>query len=165
MVKIALLLIGIFLLADPIRAESDSAGVAANVNGEAISRAEVDRQVKDWLDHQDPDLLRPELEARTREIKIEKLNTLIDRVLAIQAFYREGDKVPDDYVDGQLNDIVKNEYGGDRSAFDRTLIERKVPLEKYRQEIADNYIVGQMHSRFGWHPVLFPAQECRYQDL
>jgi hypothetical protein len=67
---------------------------------------------------------------------------MVDRQLIIDDFRSQGHVIPTSYTDERINDIVKDEYGGDRNAFIRTLGERKVPLARYRTEIEDNAIVG-----------------------
>ena len=149
--KSALLFVaGFALLAGAVHADSASAGIAATVNGEAITVAELDRQTEGWPAD------------KLRERKQQALQVLIDRTLIIQAFYREGIQVPKDYIDGQMNEIVKDEYGGDHAAFERTLAERGITLEKYRQEIANNCIVGYERTH---HPRTWQAYLRQTADI
>lgn len=128
-------------------AEQAPAGVAAVVNGQPISFAELDKQIKDELPVLSTHYQGTELEAKTRELKERKLHTLIDRDLLIQSFYKTGGKIPDSFIDDRVNDIIQHEYGGDRTSFERTLQERDITLKAYREEIADNLIVGYMRTK------------------
>jgi hypothetical protein len=146
--KLGLFLVGLFAWLLPLRAESLAAGVAATVNGEVIRTMDVDRRVEPWLSAYFSDLHGADLTAKRTEREKEELRAMIDRALIIQAFYLEGGKVPDALIDGRVDDIVKNEYGSDYGAFERTLRERGITLKKYREEIADNYIVGTLRASY-----------------
>jgi beta-lactamase regulating signal transducer with metallopeptidase domain/biopolymer transport protein ExbD len=80
-------------------------------------------------------------------IRRQILDLYIDRELIIQDFKSSGKFIPDDYVDKYLKDIVEHEYQGDAVAFARTLASREMTLEEYRDEIADNAIVGYMREK------------------
>jgi len=150
--KIVFLLAVSLVLTRSAYAESISDGVAATVNGEVITVSELNRQLDTGFVSVSPNLPDSELEKEKNERRQEMLWALIDRDLLIQTFYRDGGKVSQDFVDASLNEIVKSEYGGDHAAFIQTLAERGITLKKYRHEIEDNYIVGQMRARFGSIP-------------
>jgi hypothetical protein len=59
----------------------------------------------------------------------------------------QGGFIPDTYTNERINDVIREEYGGDRVAFIKTLYERGVTMQKYRDEIQDNAIVGYMRNK------------------
>jgi parvulin-like peptidyl-prolyl isomerase len=67
--------------------------------------------------------------------------------LIIQDFKKAGGFIPETYTNERIGDIIRNEYGGDRVLFIKTLYERGVTMQKYRDEITDNAIVGYMRNR------------------
>ncbi|MCE0498116.1 MAG: SurA N-terminal domain-containing protein [Methylacidiphilales bacterium] len=141
------ILLPLFLPLNPLRAEPAPSDPAAIVNGQAISFAELDRQVESASVDIRSCYQGAELETKIRALQLEKLNALIYRVLIIQAFYKDGGKIPDGYIDAQVDAIVKEQYGGDRAAFDQTLRDRGILLATYRQEIVDSAIIGYMHTK------------------
>src|SRR5262249_17489199 len=95
-------------------------------------------------------------------------NALIDRNLIIHEFKSQGHVISEEYINERVNDVVHDEYNGDRNAFLKTLNERHVSLDKYREEIEDNAIVGYVRNRevtgklrkyYQDHLDLFPQDE------
>ena len=82
-----------------------------------------------------------------KEAKLNVLRALIERELIIQDFKTQGGFIPDTYTNERINDVIRDEYGGDRVAFIKTLYERGVTMQKYRDEIQDNAIVGYMRNK------------------
>ena len=72
---------------------------------------------------------------------------LIERELIIQDFKSSGGFIPDTYTTERINDVIRQEYGGDRVAFVKTLYERGVTMQKYKDEIQNNAIVGYMRNK------------------
>jgi hypothetical protein len=139
------LLFALLLVAIPLRAETAPAGIAAKVNGEVITKAELDHQVDSWF--VSSDLQGDQLESARREQRARSLQALIGRKLVLQAFVREGEQLPQGEVDRRLDAIVAEEFGGDRNALLTTIKERGLTREQYRQEIADNWIVNHMRQK------------------
>jgi hypothetical protein len=138
--------------------------IVATVNGENIYRADLDFQIDAKTQSQSGDLPSPELAARQKARDQKGLAVLIDRAIAIQAFYREGGKIPETIIDEQSNTIIDQQFGGDRDAFARTLKERGVTLEKYRQEITENDIMGLLrteHPDKAWFQAVRKAAQIR----
>jgi uncharacterized membrane protein YheB (UPF0754 family) len=115
-------------------------GIAATVNGKSITSAELDRQTRALISTD----RHPELSVS--EVRDRALKNLIDRELLLQAFYKEGGKIPDGEIDRRLSDIIKHEFGDDRAQFEETLRERGISVETYRQEIADNFIIAYLRT-------------------
>ncbi len=67
---------------------------------------------------------------RVKEAKLNVLKALIDRELIIQDFKTKGGFIPETYTTERINDIIRNEYGGDRVAFIKTIYERGVTMQK-----------------------------------
>jgi parvulin-like peptidyl-prolyl isomerase len=134
-------------LAPSARAALLADGIAAVVNDKVITYVQINQQVGD-----EEKLLREsyqgeELFEHLKEAKLGVLKALIDRELIIQDFKTSGGFIPDTYVNERINDIIRDQYGGDRVAFVKTLFERGVTMQKYRDEIQDNAIVGYMRNK------------------
>jgi peptidyl-prolyl cis-trans isomerase SurA len=122
-------------------------GIAAVVNDKVITYVQINQQVAETekllrQNYQGDDLFQ-----RVKEAKLGVLKALIERELIIQDFKTAGGFIPDTYTTERINDIIRDEYGGDRVAFIKTLYERGVTMQKYKDEIQDNAIVGYMRNK------------------
>ena len=119
-------------------------GIAAVVNDKVITYVEINQQVGDTEKVLRQNYTGEELFQRVKEAKLNVLKALIDRELIIQDFKTQGGFIPDTYTNERINDVIRDEYGGDRVAFIKTLYERGVTIQKYKDEIQNNAIVGYM---------------------
>src|ERR1700757_2815489 len=62
-----------------------------------------------------------ELAKKIKEARDLALKDLIDRQLIIQAFKKDNYQVPDHYVEEQMHEIIRENFGGDRNTFIKTL--------------------------------------------
>ncbi len=138
-----------FCLAPSARAALLADGIAAVVNDKVITYVQINQQVAETekLLRQNLQPGSDELFQRLKEAKLNVLKALIDRELIIQDFKTAGGFIPDTYTNERINDIIRDEYGGDRVAFIKTLYERGVTMQKYKDEIQDNAIVGYMRNK------------------
>jgi len=136
-----------FLLTAPARAQLLADGIAAVVNDNVITYVQINQQVAETEKLLRQTYTGEDLFQRVKEAKLNVLRALIERELIIQDFKKQGGFIPDTYTNERINDIIRNEYGGDRVAFIKTLYERGVTMQKYRDEIQDNAIVGYMRNK------------------
>ena len=134
-------------LAPSARAALLADGIAAVVNDKVITYVQINQQVSETEKLLRQNLQGEELFERLKEAKLNVLKALIDRELIIQDFKTQGGFIPDTYTNERINDIIRDEYGGDRVAFVKTLYERGVTMQKYKDEIQDNAIVGYMRNK------------------
>jgi parvulin-like peptidyl-prolyl isomerase len=143
-------------------------GIAAVVNDKIITYVQINQQVADTVKLLRQNLQGEELFQHVQEAKLNVLKALIDRELIIQDFKTQGGFIPDTFTNERINDIVRDQYGGDREAFIKTLYERGVTMQKYRDEIQDNAIVGYMRNRNVVQTVLvspYQIEEFYQQNL
>ena len=131
----------------PARGQMLADGIAAVVNDKVITYVQINQQVAETEKLLRQNLQGEELFERVKEAKLNVLKALIDRELIIQDFKTQGGFIPDTYTNERINDIIRDEYGGDRVAFIKTLYERGVTMQKYKDEIQDNAIVGYMRNK------------------
>jgi peptidyl-prolyl cis-trans isomerase SurA len=129
------------------RAQLLADGIAAVVNDKVITYVQINQQVAETEKLLRQNLQGEELFERVKEAKLNVLKALIDRELIIQDFKTQGGFIPETYTTERINDVIRNEYGGDRVAFVKTLYERGVTMQKYKDEIQDNAIVGYMRNK------------------
>jgi parvulin-like peptidyl-prolyl isomerase len=136
-----------FGLVSTARAQYLADGIAAVVNDKVITYVQINQQVAETEKVLRQNLQGEELFQRVKEAKLNVLKALIDRELIIQDFKSSGGFIPETYTTERINDIIRDEYGGDRVAFIKTLYERGVTMQKYKEEIQDNAIVGYMRNK------------------
>jgi peptidyl-prolyl cis-trans isomerase SurA len=132
-------------------------GIAAIVNNDVVTIS----QVRDLIGARERSLREiysgAELENKLKEMRLSAIKDLIDRQLILQEFKKmqeKGAAIPDYIVDDRIQAIIRQEFGGDRSAFVRTLqaqgytltqfkaIEReKIVIQAMRQQKVDNDFV------------------------
>jgi peptidyl-prolyl cis-trans isomerase SurA len=140
------LLFAIGLAVPQIRAADPEVidGVAAVVNGDVITFSQVqevsgpsERTLREQLTGQ-------ELIDKIKEARLAALNDLIDRQLILEEFKKKEYTLPDYVVDDQVQNIIKDDFAGDRQAFLRTLNAQGYTISKFREMQRDKVIVGAM---------------------
>jgi peptidyl-prolyl cis-trans isomerase SurA len=122
-------------------------GIAAVVNGEVITFSEV-RDLVGPREKEAHDTLKGnELVEKIKEIRTAAINDLIDRALIIQEFKGKGLTIPEYYIDDQIQQVIKTQFGSDRQAFLRTLVAQGYSLEKFRDIQRDMIIVQEMRKQ------------------
>jgi peptidyl-prolyl cis-trans isomerase SurA len=121
-------------------------GIAAVVNGEVITYSQVrslaaprERMLRQQFTGKD-------LEQKILELRNAALKDLIDRRLVIQAFKKESYQIPDHFVDQRLHDIIRENFGGDRNTFIKTLEAQNYTLGEFKEKEMEKMIVGAMRS-------------------
>jgi peptidyl-prolyl cis-trans isomerase SurA len=119
-------------------------GVAAVVNGDVITFSQVqdvsgprERTLREQYTGQ-------ELIDKIKEARLGALNDLVDRQLIVQEFKKKEYTMPEYVVDDQIQNIIKDEFAGDRQAFLRTLNAQGYTMNRFREMQRDKVIVGAM---------------------
>lgn len=122
-------------------------GVAAAVNGDVITFSQVrelvgarERSLRDLYQGQ-------QLVEKIKETRLAALNDLIDRQLIIQEFKKNQYSLPNFIVEDRIKTIVRQEFGGDRSAFVRTLEAQGYTLARFKEMEQNKIIVQAMRQR------------------
>jgi parvulin-like peptidyl-prolyl isomerase len=124
-------------------------GLAATVNGRAITKAEVDDQIMNQIrsiDAQVPEAAkRAELKSKLRK---ESLESLIDRELMLAEYQKlsGGQPVKQQYVQEDIKDFVKQTYGGDNDKFLKELKQAGLSLKKFSERREKMLIVQMIRS-------------------
>src|ERR1041384_1479037 len=121
-------------------------GMAAIVNGDVITVSEVrslsqprEKQLRAQYTGQ-------ELEKQLKAAREAALKDLIDRQLILQAFKKEKYEVPDHFVEERMHEIIRDNFGGDRSTFIKTLEAQNYTLGEFKQKELEQMIVQAMRS-------------------
>src|SRR5581483_10871444 len=122
-------------------------GIAAVVNGDVITFSQVrelvgarEKALRDQYKGQ-------ELIEKIKELRMAAVNDLIDRQLIIQEFKKNKFQIPDYVIDDHIQTLIREEFGGDRNAFVRTLEAQGYTLAKFKESETDKIIVQAMRSK------------------
>jgi peptidyl-prolyl cis-trans isomerase SurA len=122
-------------------------GIAAIVNGDIITFSQVR-----LLAAPKERLLRTQFRGEELQKKIEEarqgaLKDLIDRQLIVQSFHKEKFELPEHFVDEHINDIIREDFGGDRNTFIKTLQAQNYSLSEFKKNEMEKIIVSAMRSK------------------
>jgi len=120
-------------------------GVAAQVNGETITIAEVMNEIRNsaWIE-----LSPEERDAQLRKLYGETLNAFIDRKLILAAAKAEERKLQGWVVDDREREIIDSRFGGDRTKLMSMLSERRILYNDWRQGIEEDLMLSAMRMEF-----------------
>jgi peptidyl-prolyl cis-trans isomerase SurA len=128
----------------PAAAQDVLDGIAAVVGNDVITFSQV-RELVGPKEKSAREIYKgQELVEKIKEIRLAAINDLIDRQLILQEFKSKGFQIPDYFIDDRVATIVKEEFGGDRAAFIRTLAAQGFTLDKFREIERDKIIVQEM---------------------
>src|SRR5262249_6400764 len=141
-------------------------GVAAEVNNEVITFSQIRELTGSLESSVKASYAGPDVAEKIKEIRLRAVNDLIDRQLIIQEFRKMKWQIPPHPVDDRINVIIREEFGGDRSAFLRTLAAQGLTLDRIRKMEEDKIIVQAMRSReIKSDPIIPPGQvESYYRE-
>jgi peptidyl-prolyl cis-trans isomerase SurA len=122
-------------------------GVAAIVNNDVITIS----QVRELVGARERALREvysgPDLVEKVKEMRLAALKDLVDRQLILQEFksmQEKGASIPDHVIDDRVQTIIRQEFGGDRAAFIRTLQAQGYTLTRFREIEREKIIVQAM---------------------
>ena len=122
-------------------------GVAAVVNDEVITFTQV-REMTGALEKSVLANFRgDEAKDKIKEIRLRAVNELIDRQLIIQEFRKLKATIPTHVIDDRINAMVRDQFGGDRSAFYRTIAAQGFTVNRLRKMEEEKVIVQAMRQR------------------
>jgi peptidyl-prolyl cis-trans isomerase SurA len=149
-------LTSLILATVPGRAQEVLDGIAAVVNEDVVTFSQVRELVGPVEKSVRETLKGEEMMAKIKEIRLRAVNDLIDRQLILQEFRKNKFNIPPHYIDDRVSTIVREEFGGDRSAFVRTLQAQGYTLDKFKQLETEKMIVSAMRSQNVKNDVIIP---------
>ncbi len=149
-----------FLCSAPAQQVLD--GIAAVVNDDVITFSQVRELIGSSEMAARQQLKGEELDTKIKEIRVRAINDLIDRQLILQEFYKNKFNIPDHFIEDRVQTIIREEFGGDRAAFVRTLAAQGYTLDKFKLMEKEKMIVQAMRSQNVKGDVIIP--ESRIQE-
>ncbi|MEQ1859486.1 MAG: peptidyl-prolyl cis-trans isomerase [Chthoniobacteraceae bacterium] len=153
------LTLAIFALRAPAQEVLD--GIAAVVNEDVITFSQVRELIGPMEAQVRKDLKGEELTEKIKEIRLKAINDLIDRQLILQEFFKLKAEIPPHYLEDRIQTVIREEFGGDRSAFVRTLQAQGYTLDRFRQLEREKMIVQAMRSQNLKNDVIIPETRIR----
>lgn len=143
-------------------------GVAAIVNNDVITISQV-RELIGARERAMREAYRgPDLADKVKEMRLAALKDLVDRQLILQEFRKmqeKGANIPDYVVDDRVQTIIREEFGGDRAAFVRTLQAQGYTLTRFKEIEKEKIIVQAMRqSKVTDNFVVSPKQVQDFYD-
>jgi parvulin-like peptidyl-prolyl isomerase len=107
-----------------------------------------------------------ELEKKMEEAYQKTLDMLVERALILEEFARSEQKLPEQVVDGRVNEIIHERFNNNRAHFFEALTEERLTIEDWRKEARDHFIVSMLRRReVGEKVVVTPgAVQALYQQ-
>lgn len=122
-------------------------GIAAIVNGDVITYSQVrglsgprEKLLRSQFDGE-------ELINKIKEARQAALKDLIDRQLILQSFKKENFQIPDHFIEGKMHEIIREDFGGDRNTFIKTLEAQNYTLGEFKKMETERMIVQAMRGQ------------------
>lgn len=159
----AALLAFLSLPSSPTRAQEIIDGIAAVANGDVITFSQVRDVVRAREQQLRQSVTGKELVDQVKTLRESALQDLIDRQLILQEFKKQGLQLPDYVVDEHVQTIIRTDFGGDRSAFQRTLAAQGYTMAQFRDIERDKIVVQAMRRKnLGSAPLISPGKVEKY---
>lgn len=122
-------------------------GIAAVVNGDVITQSQIRMLVGPRERLLRSQLRGEELRKQLTIVREAALKDLIDRQLIVQAFTKEKLTIPDYFVEQRMNEIIRENFGGDRNTFVKTLQAQNFSLSEFKKMEQEKIIVAAMRGK------------------
>lgn len=140
-------------------------GVAGIVNGDVITISQVQELVRGREEAIRQGYRGQDVMDKIRELRLSALKDLIDRQLILQEFKKKEFSIPPYVVDDRVQQVIRQEFGGDRAAFVRTLQAQGFTLTRFKEIEKDKIIVGAMRqANVKEDFIISPVQIQQYYD-
>ncbi len=167
MISLRISLFALVSACSSVLAQQYNNSIAAVVDGIPIASSEVEdtikaqEQVIQFTYRNDPERITKEV-ALLRQGAIE---TLIDREILLAEFRKIGGVIKAQYVDDDINGIIRESFKGNRDAFVDELTKTGMTVKKFRELREKMVIMNVMRARnSGDHPPPTPREVQEYYD-
>lgn len=167
MIPLRISLFALLSACSSVLAQQYTNSIAAVVDGIPIASSEVEETIKaqeqviQFTYRNDPARIKKEI-ALLRQGAIE---TLIDREILLAEFRKIGGVIKAQYVDDDINGIIRESFKGNRDAFVDELTKGGMTVKKFRELREKMVIMNVMRARnSGDHPPATPREVQDYYD-
>lgn len=140
-------------------------GLAAIVNSDVVTISQL-RELTSAREVALREIYRgEELVKEVQKMRQSALKDLIDRQLILQEFKKKEFNIPDHVINDRIQQIILQEFGGDRQAFVRTLQAQGWSMNRFREMERDKIIVQAMRQANAKDDfIITPKQIQAYYD-
>lgn len=122
--------------------------ISAVVNGKPITSSEVREAVKMQEQLIQMTVKDPRAAAaRMGELRESALYALIERQLVLSEFEKLGGSIKAQYIDDDINNIIRESYKGDREKFLQDLAKNDMTIKKFRDQREKTMVVSVLRAR------------------
>ncbi|MBX9743123.1 MAG: peptidylprolyl isomerase [Chthoniobacterales bacterium] len=121
-------------------------GIAAIANNDVITFSQIRELVAAQERAASETLQGQALLDKVKELRQAAVKDLIDRSLILQDYKKKEFSIPEYVIDDSIQKIIREEFGGDRTAFVKTLQAQGYSMARFRQVQKDKIIVSAMRS-------------------
>lgn len=152
--------------ADAMRGPQPANGIAAVVEDRIITVDEVRREISLLV----PQLQRDsrnetEFHQKLRALQDEVVQSLVDRVLVVKHFQKEGFTVPQSYIESEFKELIRRDFDGDRGRFLQYLQSQGVSARDFRKDLEERIIVQYMRGQMRRsESIVSPARMEQFYD-
>jgi parvulin-like peptidyl-prolyl isomerase len=119
-------------------------GIAAIVNGEVITFSQV-RALASAQEKSASEVYQGEaLQNKIKEVREQSIKDLVDRALILQEFKKKEFNIPAYVIDDSVQRIIRQDFGGDRMAFIKTLQSQGFTMARFHEEQKNKITVQAM---------------------
>lgn len=136
-------------------------GIAARVNSGVITVGEVIRMMMPAQQDLARQFKGEALTSRLRTLYADTLNSLIERKVILDSYEQQDMKIPEWVVDERVDEIVKNNFKGDRSELMTVLSRERVSFAEWRERWRERMIIASMRSSFVVRNINVPPKDIR----
>jgi len=123
-------------------------GIAAKVEGQIITFEQVRQEMAPLLSSvYRSSTTEEERERNILRLQRDVLQNLVDRILIVENFKAQEMSIPKSYLEGEFNDVIQNDFNGERDRFLAYLRSRDKTVRDFREELEDRIIVQSMQMR------------------
>ena len=122
-------------------------GIAAVVNSNVITFGQVRELLMFRQRSMGQQGMTDEMKEKMKESQEAAVKDLVDRQLIIDEFKTQGFQIPDYVIDDRINSVIREDFGGDRTSFVRTLKAQGFSMSRFREVERDKIIVQAMRQR------------------
>ncbi|MGI8821031.1 MAG: peptidylprolyl isomerase [Chthoniobacterales bacterium] len=122
-------------------------GIAAVVNGEVVTYSQVRLLVGPRERLLRSQFRGEELAKQLKQVHEAALQDLIDRQLIVQAFKKEQLSLPEYFVEQRMDEIIRENFGGDRNAFVKTLQAQNFSVSEFKKAEYEKIVVAAMRGK------------------
>ena len=122
-------------------------GIAAVVNGEVITFSQVRMLIAPRERILRQQYTGAEYHQKLKEAEGQALQDLIDRELIVQSFKKEKYSLPEYFVEQRINDIIRENFNGDRNTFMKMLQAQNFSLSEFKKNEYEKIVVAAMRGK------------------